>query len=160
MLADGGLALVQALDEKFPGADFFADVIFHLGVVLAGGHQILIDIADAQMRNLLVVGGDGEVVAVFHHKNFRRDVLLDGGQKGAAGPRFQPADAGERFLNFIHRLAGAARDFGDAPFAERIHEIADDAVFERFLQAGAFELEHQAFAQIARPDARRVQTSG
>ena len=32
---NGLLPLVQALDEKFSGADFFADVIFHLGVVFA-----------------------------------------------------------------------------------------------------------------------------
>src|ERR1017187_6606475 len=152
-VGDGGLALVQALDEKFAGADFFADVILHLGVVLAAGHQILIDIADAQVRNLLVVGGDGEIVAVLHHENLGCNVLLDDRQKGASGSRFQLANAGERFLDLLHGLAGAARDFGNAPFAERVHEVADDAIFQRLLLAGAFELEHQTFAQIARPDA-------
>ena len=29
------LPLVQALDEEFSGADFFADVILHLGIVFA-----------------------------------------------------------------------------------------------------------------------------
>ena len=78
------------------------------------------------------------------------------GRKGAAGPRLQPGDAGQRVLHLVHRLAGAAGDFRDAPLAERLHEIADDAVFQGVLLAGAFELEHQAFAQIARADAGRI----
>ena len=54
--------------------------------------------------------------------------------------------------------AGAAGDFRDAPLAEGFHEFVDDAVFEGFLLAGAFQLEHQALAQVARADARRVES--
>src|ERR1017187_8776646 len=151
-VGDGGLALVQALDEKFAGADFFADVILHLGVVLAAGHQIFIDIADAQVRNLLVVGGDGEIVAALHHEDFRRDVLLDGGQEGASGARLQPADARERVLHVVHGFAGAACDFGNTPLPQRDHVVADDAILQSFLLAGAFQLQHQTLAQVARAD--------
>ena len=52
---------------------------------------------------------------------------------------------------------GAAGDFRDAPFAQRLHELVDDAVFEGVLLAQAFELEHQAFPQIAGADAGRVE---
>ena len=94
---------------------------------------------------------------LFCTKTSGSDVLVVVRQKGASGTRFQPRDAGERFLHFLHGLAGAARDFGNAPFAQRVHEIAHDAVFEGFLLSGAFQLEQQAFAQIARADAGRVE---
>ena len=37
------------------------------------------------------------------------------------------------FLHVVDLVARAAGDFGDAPLAQRFHEIADDAVFERVL---------------------------
>ena len=100
---DGLLPLVQALDEKFSGADFFADVILHLGVILALRHQILVGVADAQdagrCSSLVVTD---EIVADFLHENLGRDKLVGVRQKGAAGPRFQARDVGERGLDFLH----------------------------------------------------------
>ena len=93
----------------------------------------------------------------FLHEHLGQNVLVGVRQKGAAGTRFQAGDAAQGLLDFLHGVAGAAGDFRDAPFAQRFHEIAHDAVFERFLLAGAFELQHQAFAQIARAHARRIE---
>ena len=156
-VGDGLLPLVQALDEKFSGADFFADVILHLGIVFALRHQVFIDVADAEMRHVVVVGGDGEILTHFGHEDFGRDVLLGIRQKGATRPRFKPGDLGERFLNFIHVTAGAARDFRNAALAEGFHEVADNAVFKRFLLGFPLKLEHEALAQVGRTDAGRVE---
>ena len=93
----------------------------------------------------------------FLHKNLGQDILVVVRQERPARTRLQARDAGERVLHFLNGLAGAARDFRDAPLAQRVHEIADDAVFEGFLPAGAFQLEQQAFAQIARADAGRIE---
>ena len=151
------LPLVQALDEKFSGADFFADVIFHLGGIFALRHQVLVDVADAQVGNVLVVGGHDKIVADFLDEHFGQNILVGVRQEGPAGTRFQTGDAAERILDLLHGVAGAAGDFRDAPFAERVHEIAHDAIFERILPAGAFQLQHEAFAQIERADARRIE---
>ena len=79
-------------------------------------------------------------------------------QIGAAGTRLQPGDALQRLLHLVHRRARAAGDLRDAPLAERVHELVDDAVFQSVLLAQPLELEQQAFAQIPRADARRVES--
>jgi len=53
------------------------------------------------------------------------------------------SDAAHCFLRFVNGAARGVRDFRDAPLAQRVHAIAHDAIFERFLPAGAFELKQQ-----------------
>ena len=154
---DGLLALVEAFDEEFSGADFFANVILHLGGISALRHEVLVGVADAQVRNLLVVGRHHEIVAGLLHENLGQNILVGVRQERPARTRLQARDAGERGLDFLDGLAGAARDFRDAPLAQLVHEVADDAIFEGFLPAGAFQLEQQAFAQIARANAGRIE---
>ena len=109
------------------------------------------------MRNLLVVGRHRKIVADFLDENFGQDVLIHVRQKSAARPRFQPPDAAKRGLNVLDFAARAAGDFRDAALAERVHVIANNPVFERILPARAFELQHEAFAQIYRADAGRIE---
>ena len=98
------------------------------------------------MGDLLVVRRDGEIVADLLDKNFRRHILFHHREESASRPRLKPSNGGERLLHFINRPSGTAGDFGNAPFAQRFHIIADDAVFEGFFLAGPLKLEHQAFA--------------
>ncbi len=121
---------MQTLDEKFSGPDLFPDVILDLGGILALRHQILIDVADAQMGNVFVVGGHHEIVAGALNENLGQDVLIGIGQKSAAGSRLEPGDARQSFLDFFDVAAGAAGNFRDAPFAQRFHVVAHDLVFE------------------------------
>ena len=79
------------------------------------------------------------------------------GKKARPGRGSKRADAAHGLLRLIDGAAGAARDFRDAPLAQRVHEVAHDAIFERFLPAGAFELQQQTFAQVARTHARRIE---
>ena len=65
-------------------------------------------------------------------------------------------DAFHRGLDLIHGDAQTARHFRHLPLFERFHEIANDAVLERFLTAGAFQLQHQTFAHVARGHAGRM----
>ena len=73
-------------------------------------------------------------------------------QKGPARAGLHQADACDGVLHVDDVLAGGSSDLGQAPFAQRIHVIADDAVLEGVLPALALELEHQTFAQVARAD--------
>ena len=50
----------------------------------------------------------------------------------------------------------AARDLREAPFAEIVHVIGNDPIFEALLPSVALELNEQALAQVARADARRI----
>ena len=79
------------------------------------------------------------------------------GQKRPAGPRLEIADPRQRLLHVVNRRAQTARDLRDAPFSQGLHEFADDAVFQSVLTPLAFQLQQQAFAQIARADARRME---
>jgi hypothetical protein len=105
---DRGLALLEALDKKLPGTDFLADVVLDLGVVPAAGHEVFVNVADAEMRNLFVVGGDGEVVTVAHHENFRGNVLIVVREKGATGSGFETRNPLQSVLNILNGLAGTA----------------------------------------------------
>ena len=81
------------------------------------------------MCSLLVVTTNSSPDAL--HEHFGQNVLIVVRQESAARARFETGDALERFLHFIDARACAAGDFRNAPFAERFHVIAHDAVFER-----------------------------
>ena len=50
------LTLMNRTDQEFPAPDFIADIVFDLACLsVAGGDDILVKIADPQVRNLLVV---------------------------------------------------------------------------------------------------------
>ena len=70
------LPLVQALDQKFSGADFFADVIANFRRILALGHQIFVSVADPQMRDVLVVSSDHVFIADSLNEHLGQDVLV------------------------------------------------------------------------------------
>ena len=127
------LPLVQALDQKLPGPDFLANVVAHLGGVLALGHQILVCIADAQVRNVVVIGRHHEIAIRAMNEDFRQDVLIVIREKSTARAWLQPRDAFQRLLHVIHVMVGAAGDLRDAPFSERLHKLVNDAIFQSVL---------------------------
>src|SRR2546423_14955005 len=90
-------------------------------------------------------------------EDLREDVLVVVRQKSATRPWFEPSDSLQGLLNFIDGLAGAAGDFRDAAFAQGIHKITDDPVFETFLLARALELQHETFPQIPATNTRRIE---
>ncbi len=70
--------------------------------------------------------------------------------------RFQAGDAFERLLHFLDVQAGSLGDLRHFPLRQRVHEVPNDPVFDRFLPPGPLHLEHEALAQIACGDAGRI----
>ena len=154
------LALMQTLDQKFSGADFLADVIANLGGVFALRHQVLVGIADAQVRNVLVIGRDGEIVAGLFARTLPAEctgrcpaekrgpgAVPAGAMRSRAHPALRRRSAPvPRAISGMRRLPSASM--------KSLH----DAVFERLFLAGAFQLEQQALAQIPRADAGRIES--
>jgi len=62
----------RLFDENFPARIFSLDVIFDFELFSPVDIKSFIDVADAQMRNVFVVGRDGKIIAVFWIKNFRK----------------------------------------------------------------------------------------
>ena len=49
------LALMDRFDQEFSAADLVADVIFHFAAVAVLRHDVLVSVADAQVRDLFTV---------------------------------------------------------------------------------------------------------
>ena len=147
---------MEAFDEKFSRANLFTNVLANLRRTVRLRQQVFVSVADAQMRNMVVVGGHDQVDADFLHKHFRKDVLVVVRQVGAPGTRLQIGDPRQRRLHFFDGRIQCPRDLRDAPFAQRLHAFADNAVIDRVLFASPFQLQQQAFAQVAGADARRM----
>src|SRR5579862_239038 len=150
---DGLLPLVDALDEEFAAADFVADVVLHVVAVAFLGHQVLVGVADAEVGYLVAVEGDGEVVADFLDVHIRQDVVVRVGGEYLARLRVEGGDEVRAPLHLLDGGAEAAGDLREAPFAEVVEVVGDDAVFQRVLLAHATELDEETVPQIPRADA-------
>ena len=60
-------------------------------------------------------------------------------------------------LNFIHLGGGTSCDLRNSAFAQSLHEVPDDAVFEGVLLALTLQLQHEALAEIASRHAGRIE---
>ena len=72
---DGLLALVDAADEEFAGADFVADVAADVVAFAGFGHDVLVEIADAEAWELAFVHGDGVAAGLPFDVDVRGDEL-------------------------------------------------------------------------------------
>jgi hypothetical protein len=154
---DGVLALVDALDEEFPGADFFPDVFANLGRGFGLAEEILVGVADPEVGDVVGVGGDDEFVTIAGDGDLGDDegIVIRG--DGEAGAWIEEGDVFGGFLGFTGGDAEVTGDFGEPTFAEGFEVVLEDAVFEGLCLVGTFELEHEALAQIAGADAGRVE---
>ena len=65
------LPLMKALDEEFPGPYFLPDVFADFRRAVRLPHEVLVGVADAQVRDVLVVRRHDEIVAHFLYEHFR-----------------------------------------------------------------------------------------
>jgi len=98
------------------------------------------------------------IVARTVNEDLGQNVLVIVGQIRATGTRFQAGDVFQGVLDLINLGAGPAGNLWDPPFAQRLHEVADDAVLESILLVGSLQLQHQAFTQIPGSHPDRVKT--
>ena len=70
------LALVDRFDQEFSASDFIADVILHFAAIAVLRHDVLVGVADAQMRNLFAVEDDLVFAVDFFDGHVWQDVIL------------------------------------------------------------------------------------
>jgi hypothetical protein len=156
-VVDGLLALVEALDEEFSGADFFFEVFFEFGVVAVVGEEVFVGVADAQAGNGFVVHDDDPVVTVFLDAEFGLDdVLFVVGAEAGAGTGLKGGDELGGLLDAVEGDFEGAGDFLVFFAAEFGEVVGDDFGFDFFAFAEAAELNEETFAQVAGGDADGV----
>ena len=132
------LTLVDRLDQEFSASDFVADVILHLISIPVLRHDVLVSVADAQMRNLLAVEDDLVFPVHFFDGHIWHNVIFRGLGEDRAWSGFQLCDVVSAFLHLFYADAHAPRDFREPALAQILHMIGNDFVFQAVAFAVAF----------------------
>ena len=82
------LTLVNRLDQEFSASDFVSDVILHFTSVSVLRHDVLVGVADAQMRDLVAVENDLVFAIYFFDRHIWHNVIFRGLGKDRARSRF------------------------------------------------------------------------
>ena len=154
---DGLLALVDAADEEFARADFVADVAADVVAFAGFGHDVLVEIADAEAGELAFVHGDGVAAGLPFDVDVWGDELARGGAEGACGARVELSDDGGGAVDVGDIDGETAGDVRVAFVCEVVEVLGDDAAFETVFAAVAFELEEETFAEVFCADAWGVE---
>ncbi len=151
------LALMDRADQEFAAADFVADIIFDVpGLRVSGGDDVLVEIADPQMRNLFVVEGDLIFAIHFFDDDVRRYVILWRGSENLTWPRVQARDVVGGLLYLFDADCHPARNLGKAVLGEFLHVLRNNGVLEAVFFSLAPQLNQQTLAQITRTNSRRI----
>src|SRR6267378_1814639 len=82
------LTLMNRADQEFSAPDLVADIIFDLAALrIAGRDDILVKIANPQMRNLLIVQDDLVIAVDLFHHHVGQHVVLRRSSEDLPGPR-------------------------------------------------------------------------
>ena len=155
-IGDGLLPLVNAFNEKLARRDLLANVIFHFGGLFAPGHQFFIRVADAQVRNLLIVQQDRVAVLAGLDRHIGGDILLLLRAKHPAGLRFQRRNEIGNRLDLLHGQAQRPANLHIMFATEIVQVFTDNFGFNRSRLAKPVQLDQQTFPQIARADTDRM----
>ncbi len=151
------LALMDALDQKLAGADLVPNVFLGLGRLFRVGHQFLVRVADAEMRDLVVVQDDHVIAVDTADHDIGRDVLVLFTAEHPPGFGFQGGDEIGKFLDFLGRDTERTGDLRIATAAEILDVLADQGGFDAVRFPDPVQLDEQAFLQTAGADPDRVE---
>ena len=154
---DGPLALLDRVDDEFPGAQLLAQVVALRFGQFALRDEVLVGVAEAQARDVVAVEGDLPFAVVLLDAHIGHDDAVGVVREAAAGRRVEGADLLDGLLDDVGREAGLAREVGDAAADEELEMIADDARGHGFFAALQRELDEQAVGEAGRADARRIE---
>src|SRR5207244_8302142 len=137
--------------QEFAAPDFVPDVIFNFAALgVAGRDDILVKIADPQMRNLLIVQGDLIFAIHLFHDHIGQHIVLRRSSENLTWTRIQPRDVAGGLLNVLNANVHSARDLRKTSPAKVFHVLGDDFVLERVLLFLTASLNEQTLAQVAR----------
>ena len=127
------LPLVNALDQEFPAANFFSDIIPNVRSIRSVRHQVFVGFADSQMWNLISVQRDRVFVAHFVDAHVRQHVAIWIGSKNLAGFGIE---SGNEICGPLHLLDGDTepashfrKSFASEIFKVLVHNLVFEASF-------------------------------
>ena len=157
-LEDGALALLDALDEPDGRAHLLADVLLGLLVHGAAGLGLRrVERVDPQVGHPLVVQDHHVLVAHLVHEDVRGDVLHVVGPEDAPGLGVQLGDdlgGGEDVVDLDAEHLGGLLV---AAALQVLQVVAQQRLDDGAAHPQARHLDQQALAQVAGPDADRVE---
>ena len=155
---NGLLPLLDVLHELDGGSVAFFHVIptSRLGSCVAIEHLAVLRI-QAKLRNVLIVNADQVILAVFGNVNVRLHLARARTGVAQAGPRIQMLDHVDGDLDVLEGTLQQPGDFLELAQFHQFQMIVDHVPGHAALAAAAFELQQQAFPQIDRAHAGRVQ---
>src|SRR6476659_10862412 len=109
------LTLVNRLDQEFSAPNFVADVILHFTAISVLRHDVLVSVADAQMRNLLAVEDDLVFAVHFFDGYIGHDVIFRSLGKDRSWSWLELRNVIGAFLHLLDADAHAPRDFRETP---------------------------------------------
>ena len=132
------LTLVNRFDQELSAPDFVADVILYFTSISILCHDVLVSVADAQMRNLVAVEDDLVFAVHFFNGHIWHHVIFWGLGKDRPWSGFQLRNIIGAFLHLLDANAYAPRDFRETALAQILHMFGNDFVFQTVAFAVAF----------------------
>src|SRR4051812_39588273 len=112
---DRALPLLDRVDDEFPGAQFFPEVIRLLLAEPALCYEFLVGVAEPQARNVVLVEDDFPFAVVLLDRDIRYNDPVGIVGEASAGRRVERADFLDGLLDHLGRESGLARQVGNAP---------------------------------------------
>src|SRR5207244_2334070 len=138
------LALMDRADQEFSAPNLVADVIFHFAALsIAGRDDVLVQIADPQMRNLLIVEDDLILAIHLFHDHVRQHIVLRRSSENLTRARIEPRNVVGSLLHVLNANSNSSRDLWKASSAQIFHVLGDDFVLEGVLLSLTLQLNEQ-----------------
>ena len=151
------LALLDIFHQLDRGGEAFFDVVAHVAVGGILHQQAAIGGAQAQLRHVVFVQEGLPLIVDFAEVDVGLDQPRLGLVVAQAGTRIELLDHVERALDDVERAIQGARDIFQLIRLHLLQMFGDDLLRERVVRIEGFELQQQAFAQIARADADGIE---
>ena len=151
------LALLDVFHQLDGRGETFLDVVADVAVGGVARQQAAIGGAQAELRHVVFVQEDLPLVIHFAEINVGLDEARFRLVVAQAGPRIELLDHVQRALDDFQRAVQRARNFLQLVGLHLLQMFGNDLLGQRILRIECFQLQQQAFAQIARTDADGIE---
>ena len=154
---NGVLALLDILHQLDRGGESLFHVISHVAVGRVARQQAAVGGVQPKLRQVVVVHENLPFAIHFAELNVRLDKPRLGFVVAQAGLRIEALDHVHGALHELDRAIERPRDIFELVILQKLQMLADDLLRERVLRIEHFELQQQAFLQVARGHSRRIE---
>ena len=151
------LALLDIFHQLDRGGEALFDVVANVAIGCVFDEQAAIRRAQAKLRHVVFVEEGLPLIVNFAEVDVGLDEARLGLVVAKAGARIELLDDVERALDDVERAIEGAGNFLELVRLHLFEMFGDDLLRERVGRVESFQLQQQAFAQIARADADGIE---